>query len=217
MKTLMPDLPATPIDLSGPRLRNNHKGYRLGDEIIDGFPDRPQLPPFQRQLIAEWADAFGHELSAVQQELLRVRPGPTKVQREIFEAAYRDGEYDVQRLGESGVYDALDPADIDRCELPHSVLGRDRGYPVNATELAVLARVSYKQVRDWDKAGLLPSHVIDGRRQYLTAAALMACALRPLDRWQIAALRGILCAERDSGFRRLVDYVSDDSAAASIS
>jgi hypothetical protein len=59
-----------------------------------------------------------------------------------------------------------------------------------------------------DKGGLLPSHGIDGRRQYCSAAALTACALRPLDRWQIAALRGVLGADRDSGFRRLIDYVS---------
>jgi hypothetical protein len=40
--------------------------------------------------------------------------------------------------------------------------------------------------------------------------------LRPLSKWQIAALRGILGADRDSGFRRLVDHVSGDSAPIAV-
>ncbi|MET0601160.1 MAG: MerR family transcriptional regulator [Baekduia sp.] len=204
----MADSRASAIDLSGPQLRGNHRGYHLGDEVVDGFPDQPQLPPFQRRLIAEWAKALDHELSAAQQVLLQTRPTPPEAQLQILRAAHRDGDHDVPRLVESGVYETLDAADIDRCEWPEEVLGEARSYPVNATELATLAGVTYKQIRDWDKGGLLPSHDVDGRRQYFSAAALTACALKPLDRWQIAALRGVLSADRDSGFRRLIDYVS---------
>jgi hypothetical protein len=204
----MPHSPATRIDLSGPHLRSNHQGYRLGDEVVDGFPDQPHLPPFQRRLIAEWAKAFGHELSVAQQTLLQTRPTPPEAQLEILRAAQRDLDYDVPRVVESGVYATLSAAEVERCERPEDVLGEGRGYPINATELAALAGVTYKQIRDWDRGGLLPSHEIDGRRQYCSAAALTACALKPLGKWQIAALRGVLGAERDSGFRRLMDYVS---------
>jgi DNA-binding transcriptional MerR regulator len=204
----MSDFQATPLDLSGPQLRGNRQGYRLGGEIVDGFPDQPQLPPFQRRLIAEWAEALDHELSAAQQELLQTRPTPPEAQLEILRAAQRDGDRDVQRVVESGVYGTLDATDVERCEYPQEVLGDARGYPINTTELAMLAGVTYKQVRDWDRGGLLPSHEIDGRRQYCSAAALAACALKPLDKWQIAALRGVLGADRNSGFRRLIDYVS---------
>jgi hypothetical protein len=204
----MADLSATPIDLSGPQLRGNRQGYRLGDEVVDGFPDQPQLPPFQRRLIAEWAYALDYELSGAQQKLLQARPMPPKAQLEILGAAQRNGDRDVPRLVESGVYETLDAADVERCEQPQEVLGEDRGYPINATELAMLAGVTYKQIRDWDRGGLLPSHEIDGRRQYCSAATLTACALKPLDKWQIAALRGVLSSDRNSGFRRLIDYVS---------
>jgi hypothetical protein len=204
----MADSPATRIDLSGPQLRSNHRGYRLGGQVVDGFPDQPQLPPFQRRLIAEWAKALGHGLPAAQQKLLQARPTPPEAQLEILRAAQRDGDRDVQRVVDSGVYATLDAADIDRCEWPEEVLGEARSYPINATELATLAGVTYKQIRDWDKSGLLPSHDIDGRRQYFSAAALTACALKPLDKWQIAALRGVLSSEPSSGFRRLIDYVS---------
>ena len=205
---LMADPPATRIDLSGPQLRNNHQGYRLGNEVVDGFPDRPHLPPFQRRLIAEWAKAFGEELSPAQLKVLQTRPAPPEAQLEILRAAQRDGDYDVPRVVESGVYATLSAAEVERCEWPEEALGEGRGYPINATELAALAGVTYKQIRDWDRGGLLPSHEIDGRRQYCSAAALMACALKPLDKWQIAALRGVLGMDRDSGFRRLMDYVS---------
>jgi hypothetical protein len=208
ISALMADLSATPIDLSGPQLRGNRQGYRLGDEVVDGFPDQPQLPPFQRRLIAEWAYALDYELSGAQQKLLQARPMPPKAQLEILGAAQRNGDRDVPRLVESGVYETLDAADVERCEQPQEVLGEDRGYPINATELAMLAGVTYKQIRDWDRGGLLPSHEIDGRRQYCSAATLTACALKPLDKWQIAALRGVLSADRNSGFRRLIDYVS---------
>lgn len=208
MSAVMSDFHATPIDLSGPQLRGNRQGYHLRGEIVDGFPDQPQLPPFQRRLIAEWAKALDHELSAAQQELLQTRPTPPEAQLQILRAAQRDGDCDVQRVVDSGVYATLDVADVERCEWPEEVLGEARSYPINATELATLAGVTYKQIRDWDKSGLLPSHDIDGRRQYFSAAALTACALKPLDKWQIAALRGVLNADRDSGFRRLIDYVS---------
>ncbi|HEX5923941.1 MAG TPA: MerR family transcriptional regulator, partial [Baekduia sp.] len=170
----MADPPATPIDLSGPQLRGNRQGYRLGDEVVDGFPDQRQLPPFQRRLIAEWAQALDHELSAAQQKLLQTRPTPPKAQLEILGAAQRNGDHDVQRVVESGVYATLDAADVERCEEPQKALGEDRGYPINTTELAMLAGVTYKQIRDWDRGGLLPSHEIDGRRQYCSAAALTA-------------------------------------------
>jgi hypothetical protein len=199
---------ATPIDHSGPELRGTRQGYFLGDQVIDGFSDQPQLPPFHRRLIAEWAKAFGYDLSAAQQKLLRTRPTPPEAQLEILRAAQCNGDHDVPRLVESGVYETLSADDVERCEYPQEILGEDRSYPINATELATLAGVTYKQVRDWDKNGLLPSHDVDGRRQYFSAAALTACALKPLDKWQIAALRGVLGVDRDSGFRRLIDYVS---------
>jgi hypothetical protein len=199
---------ATPIDLSGPQLRGGRQGYLLDDQLIDGFSDQPQLPPFHRRLIAEWARAFGYDLSAAQQELLRMRPMPPEAQLEILKAAQYNGDRDVPRLVESGVYETLSADDVERCEYPQEILGEARGYPINATELATLAGVTYKQIRDWERGGLLPSHEIDGRRQYCSAAALTACALKPLDKWQIAALRGVLSSDRDSGFRRLIDYVS---------
>jgi hypothetical protein len=209
--------PAARLDLDGPQLRGNRKGYRLGEEVVDGFPDRPSLPPFQRRLIAEWGKALGYDLAAAQEQLLAARPTPPEAQLEILRAAQRNGEHDVRRLADSGVYATLDPADIERCERPWEMLGDDRSYPINAAELATLTGTTYKQVRDWSADGLLPSYEIAGTRHYFSAAALTAVALKPLDKWQVAALRGILTSEADSPFRRLVALVttpSDDRIAA---
>jgi hypothetical protein len=200
--------PAVRLDLDGPQLRGNRQGYRLGDEVVDGFPDRPSLPPFQRRLIAEWGKALGHTLTAAQEQLLAARPTPPAVQLEILRAAQRNSDHDVRRLADSGVYATLDPADVARCEQPWEVLGADRSYPLNASELATLTGTTYKQVRDWSADGLLPSYEIAGSRHYFSAAALTATALQPMDKWQVAALRGILTAEADSRFRRLVALVT---------
>jgi hypothetical protein len=48
----------------------------------------------QRRLIAEWAQALGHELSAAQEKLLQARPTPPEAQLEILRAAQRDGDRD---------------------------------------------------------------------------------------------------------------------------
>jgi hypothetical protein len=133
ISALMSDSPATAIDLSGPQLRGNRQGYRLGNEVVDGFSDQPQLAQFHRRLIAEWARAFGYDLSAAQQELLRMRPTPPEAQLEILRAAQRDGDRDVPRLVESGVYETLSAGDVERCEYPQEILGEDRGYPITAT------------------------------------------------------------------------------------
>lgn len=205
----MRETPATRIEIAGPQLRADQAGYVLGDESIDGFADRPDLDPVARRRIAGWAQAFGHELDERQRALLEAPEPEDPVGIALLEAAVRNADVDLPLAARSGLHDRLSDEERRLVREPWRGLPgpQRRDYPLNVTELAQLTGTTAKQVRDWERATLLPGARIEGRRQFFSAAAVHAFALRRMDRYQIAALATVRADEHDhSTFVSLLEH-----------
>lgn len=207
-------LPATRLDIPGPTLDGGRAGYVLGVRYVEGFADDPALDLRWRWRIAHWAETFGHELDDAQRALLESPEPEDPISRELLYATSDDIDVHLPLAGQFGLYDRLTEDELLLAREPWRRLGgekrRDeeqRDYPINVTELATVAGVTPKQVREWETAGLLPAAWIDGRRQFFSAAVVHAFALRRLSRFQIAALTNVLAAEDDDDvFIQLVEH-----------
>jgi hypothetical protein len=217
VKLAMPkssSLPATRIEITGPQLHGQQAGYILGDRYIEGFADDPTLDSRGRWRLAHWAQVFGHELDDAQRVLLESPEPADPISRELLHATSDDVDVHVPLAGQFGLYDRLTEDELLLAHEPWRRLGGEerpgeeqRDYPINVTELATVAGVTPKQVREWETAGLLPAGWVDGRRQFFLAAAIHAFALRHLSRFQIAALANLMAAEQDDDvFIQLVEH-----------
>ncbi len=191
--------PATRLDIPGPTLHGQRCGYVLGNRYIEGFADDPSLDLRARWRIADWAQAFGHELADVQRTLLESLEPEDPIGRELLHATADDIDVHLPLAGQFGLYDRLTEDELLLTREPWRALAGEerRDYPLNVTELATLTGTTAKQVREWETAGLLPAGWIDGRRQFFYAAVVHAFALKRLSRFQIAALANLMAAERD--------------------
>jgi hypothetical protein len=202
-------LPATRLEITGPQLHGARAGYVLGDQYIDGFADDPTLDLSGRWRIADWAQAFGHELDDAQRALLELPEPKDPIGRELLHAATDDIDVDLPLAAQFGLYDRLTEDELLLAREPWRALPGEerRDYPLNVTELATLTGATAKQVREWETAGLLPAGWIDGRRQFFFTATVHAFALRQLSRFQIAALANVLAAEDDDDvFIQLIEH-----------
>jgi hypothetical protein len=201
--------PATRLEIPGPTLHGQRAGYVLGDQYIEGFADDPTLDLRGRWRIADWAQAFGHELDDAQRTLLESPEPEDPVGMELLYAATDDIDVDLPLAHQFGLYDRLTEGELLLVDEPWRGLPGDerRDYPLNVTELAKLTGVTAKQVREWESAMLLPAAWIDGRRQFFSAAVVHAFALRRLGRFQIAALANVMAAEDDDDvFIQLIEH-----------
>lgn len=212
----MSDAPATRIDLSGPQLRADLRGYVLGDRFIDGFEDRLDLEPAHRWQVASWAEAYGHDLSETQRELVRQAAPVDETALEVLAATVHNRDFDLPLAYQFGLHQRLDAEQALVVEEPwRGIAGEERrDYPLNVAELAELTGSTPKQVREWEKATVLPAYRIDGRRQFFSAAVIHAFALRELDRFQIAALARLRGATDDDPFLRLTEHALEVRRAA---
>jgi DNA-binding transcriptional MerR regulator len=217
VKLAMPkssSMPATRIDLPWPTLHGQRAGYVLGDRYVEGFADDLALDLRGRWRIAHWAQTFGHELDDAQRALLELPEPVDPIGRELLYATSDDIDLHLPLAGQFGLYDRLTEDELLLAREPWRRLGGEaqpgeerRDYPINVTELAKVAGVTPKQVREWEKAGLLPAAWVDGRRQFFSAAVVHAFALRQLSRFQIAALANVLAAEDDDDvFIQLIEH-----------
>jgi hypothetical protein len=212
VKLAMPkssSLPATRLDVPGPTLHGQRTGYVLGARYIEGFADDPTLEPRGRWLLAHWAQVFGHELDDAQRALLESPEPEDPISRELLYATSDDVDVHLPLAGQFGLYDRLTEDELLLVREPWRRLHGEerRDYPLNVTELATLTGTTVKQVREWEKATLLPAAWIDGRRQFFSAAVVHAFALKRLSRFQIAALSNVLAAEDDDDvFIQLIEH-----------
>jgi hypothetical protein len=200
---------ATRAKVTGPQLDADRAGYLLGFRYIEGFADDPALDLRGRWRIADWAQAFGHELDDAQRALLELPEPVNPVNRELLHAAVNDMDVDLPLADQFGLYDRLTEDELLLVDEPWRGLPGEerRDYPLNVTELATLTGITPKQVREWETARLLPASWIDGRRQFCSAAVVHAFALRRLSRFQIAALANVLAAEDDDDvFIQLIEH-----------
>jgi DNA-binding transcriptional MerR regulator len=159
----------------------DRSGFWYGGQRYAGFHDRPELPLAVRQQIARWATSLG-AASSQQRELAAMEPEPA-TRSELL--SHLDAEDD---LLSSPVFRrsmaALSADDQSRVLQPHMTLGKTFVWPLRAGEAArVIGTVSEKQLRDWDRLGLVrPVRWGAGKyrgyfRSQLLAALLVARAL----------------------------------------
>ena len=162
--------------------------------------------------------ALGREvrsrLDDAQRALLESPEPVDPIGRELLVATSDDVDLHLPLAGQFGLYDRLTEDELLLAREPWRRLAGEeqpgegqRDYPLNVAELAKVAGVTPKQVREWETAGLLPAGWIDGRRQFFFTAAIHAFALRQLSRFQIAALANLMAAEKDDDvFIQLVEH-----------
>jgi hypothetical protein len=152
-----------------PRLLGTAQGYVLGDERVEGFEDRSDLPETARILIAQWAARLSEKgPSDEQQKLLEtsVLPEPSSADVEEVRAAVQDAEEDVPQALRLGLYDVLQEEERERARFPSRYLDNARSYPLAVSDLAKLTGATPKQVRHWDDMGLLPGHRVGNERRF---------------------------------------------------
>jgi hypothetical protein len=202
------NLPAARIEIRGPQLRADHRGYVLGRERIDGFADRPDLDAASRRVIAEWARAFSpSHLDDRQRLLLNEPPTPiSSVAEALRKAAIQNAEIDMPLAIDLGLYAHLADEQIRAVREPWSHLeGATRvEYPLSASQLAELTGTTAKKIRSWEESQLLPAYWIDGRRNFFSAAAVYAFALSGLDRNEIRGASRMLSRSPEDPFPAIV-------------
>jgi DNA-binding transcriptional MerR regulator len=211
-------LPALRITIEGPQLRADRLGYLIDGEYTQGFADRPDLRPADRQLIARWCQRFTPDLlTAAQREVLeRPKAGVPTVLLQLRDAAVENAERDMPLAVDVGLYGRLDTAEVHKVREPWLVLGGNpaRDYPLSAAELAKLTGATTKQIRSWEESDLLPAYWIAGRRHFFSAAAVHAFALRGLDRNEIRAARRVLSSDPGDPVPQLVAAAVERSRRA---
>jgi hypothetical protein len=202
------ELPALPITIDGPRLRADQQGYIFDNEDVPGFADRPDLNRDDRQLIARWCQRFAPDMLDAKQRQLLERPAarPSRVARQLRDAAIENAERDMPLAIDVGLYGRLGEDEIRKVREPWLALGGSprREYPLSASELAKLTGATTKQIRSWEESGLLPAYWIADRRHFFSAAAVHAFALRKLDRNEIRAARRVLSSDPKDPIPELV-------------
>lgn len=181
------------------RRSSDPPGYWLGKRFREGFPDDPQLTQGQRLRIAGWGRAVApDQLSDEQRQLLDdfdLRSAPSRKRAEQL-ADFRAGpHWRALSAGQRGLVD--DPS-------IHPDLG-EAAYPLRISQLAVLSGASLDQIRQWDRAGLLPARRTEGgQRRFYAAAAARALFLAAVDQQSLGILRKVT----DGGGQRLLLGIS---------
>jgi DNA-binding transcriptional MerR regulator len=202
------NLPAARLEIAGPQLVADRKGYLLNGERIDGFSDRLELDVASRRLIATWARAFTPSaLDAKQRRLLSAPPrSPLPLAEALRQAAIENAERDMPLAIDHGLYALLNEDQLRAVREPWTALTATmtRDYPVSAGELAELSGTTARQIRHWHDSQLLPGFWIDGRRHFFSAAAVHAFALAKLDRNEIRGASRVLSAEVDDPIAAII-------------
>jgi len=159
------------------RLRTDALGYLLDEEVVDGFPDREELPTQQRVTIAQWAARFTREaLSESQARLLKRREPRRSSERQRSLAASRELLAD---LVDAGLWETLSQEERAWVVRPaaHPELSEGVAYPLSTGQLARLCGASERQVRGWIDSGLVTATRERGARRVYAGGAAQALLL----------------------------------------
>jgi DNA-binding transcriptional MerR regulator len=164
-------------------------GYWLGDEFREGFDDDPSLELPLRRRVAAWAQALiPDQLSADQRELLAsgaAAAPPSEVQRQAAELASVEA---------SPLWAFLSAQEQDLVRSPgsHPELDDEARYPLSVGQLVALAEVTERQLRHWDKLGLIPTRRLrNGQRAFYPAAAIRALVYGRMPQAYLTVLRDL--------------------------
>jgi hypothetical protein len=173
-----------------PTLLADRGGYALGDEVVEGFADRPELDAAQRARIARWADRFGGGQSDVQPTAAPASPALDPETESLATGLIADRQ-ELQELHLSGLLDELDEQQRGWLAHPqtHPLVGGR--YPLSVGALAVLADSSEDQVRRWADSGVLPSFRVGVERRFGRAGAARAMLLASASKPEKAVLSAV--------------------------
>jgi hypothetical protein len=169
-----------------PVLRPDLQGYVLEQDITDGFADRADLSENQRVAIAKLAQRFGPDGASEGQKALLAAAEPQPASDLGLALAA-----DEDQLTEDFLAGALD-------DLPESAWGlisnpaeHGSAYPLTSVDLQKLTGATYRQIRYWNEAELLPSQVVDGERRFFAAGLAKAFMLFEAEKYQVAAANAV--------------------------
>lgn len=178
------------LDHDLPALRADRRGYVL-DGSHDGFADRPDLSTPARRRLARWARRFTPDSVGPEQVALldASEPRATGGVTDTLAALLHDAEEDMPESVARGFYEDLTPEQLRWMREPslHPMLAGHE-YPLTIGEMETLTGATARQLRHWERMGLLPVHRIDGHRRYLGAAVARAFTLKASKQHEIAAL-----------------------------
>jgi YD repeat-containing protein len=185
-----------------PTLRADHRGYILDGVATEDFSDRAELTRAQRKVIARLARRYAPETLSEEQRDLAEDTGDVRVPSEELRAATLD-EAELEEIFGLGFLDELTDEDVRLVSTPslHPDLA-GASYPLSVGQLATLTTASERQLRYWDKVGLITAHRMNGGRRFFHAAAARAMVLSQSQNQEVAALAAI--ARRGADGERLI-------------
>jgi hypothetical protein len=186
-------MPAVKSKMKSKRLtvrRDREKlGYWVGDEFREGFDDDPSLELPLRRRVAAWAQALTpDQLTTEQRELLAsgaAAAPPSEVQRQAAELA----SVEASPLW---AFLSAEEQDLVRSPGSHPELDDEARYPLSVGQLVSLAEVTERQLRHWDKLGLIPTRRLrNGQRAFYAAAAIRALVYGRMPQAYLTVLRDL--------------------------
>lgn len=164
-------------------------GYWVGDEFREGFEDDPSLDLPLRRRVAAWAQALTpDQLTADQRELLSsgaAAAQPSEVQRQAAELA----SVEASPLW---AFLSAEEQNLVRSPASHPGVDDEARYPLTVGQLVALAGVSERQLRHWDKLGLIPTRRLrNGQRVFYAAAAIRALVYGRMPQAYLTVLRDL--------------------------
>lgn len=170
------------------------RGYRLGDEVVEGFADRSDWPLGVRSRIAKLAAAYAPEdLSDVQRVLAST--SPKKINVALLQALSDDEAL----LSAPYMATLLEIVPEDQKRLAatpssHQKL-KGRTYPLKIEDAARLVGVSKRQLQLWDSNRYVRAYRVSGQRRYFRGTVLLAMAVKRLKPYERSVLRSLLRGE----------------------
>jgi MerR HTH family regulatory protein len=162
-------------------------------ESIDGFADRPELPPEVRVRLARLAERYTpKKLSEVQRDLLASPAAEHDATRQPSseQVGFQADASEAERAWKEGVFAELSAEQQALVADPgsHAFLPDATRYPIALGQLHVITGASERQLRHWTDENLIPSHRAGSHRRYYSTAVARALVLVQMTSQQLAAL-----------------------------
>jgi|NGEPerStandDraft_6_1074524.scaffolds.fasta_scaffold18876_4 hypothetical protein len=187
-RTLEPTAPSAlrSKDETIPVLRPDLRGYVLEQEVVDGFADRADLSENQRVAIAKLAERFSPDGASDEQKALLAAAQPQPASDLGLALAA-----DEDQLTEDFLAGALADLPESAWRVISNPAEHGSAYPLTSVDLQKLTGATYRQIRYWNEAELLPSQVVDGERRFFATGLAKAFMLFEAEKYQVAAANAV--------------------------
>jgi len=176
-----------------PLIRADGKGYTIAGESIDGFSDRPELPPPARVRLARLGERYApKKLSPAQRDLLATPAAERDATRQpsVEQEGFQADAAEAERAWEEGVYAELSSEQQEWVSDPgsHPSLPEETRYPLTLGQIHLLTGASERQLRHWTDEEMVPAHRAGSHRRYYSTAVARTLLLAQMSSQQIATL-----------------------------